>query len=245
MNGVLLTIRCSQCRKENVVLWRESAGTTPLCRRCESPLVRICPVRGYIYILSNTCMPNLLKIGVTERDVEERVAELSAPTSVPEPFVVEAWFASEFPAQDERAIHGLFSSHRHRSRREFFQISVAEAIAIATSALGRPPQFIRSAPPTIPVSSPTIPVLKEPKRERDVVVDSTDDEVEGLSVPAMLQEVVAAYHAKAPRHRLDHLARNRDALLYAIDARLAAEFGRSDPNYEFWKSVRKYVIGSL
>jgi hypothetical protein len=44
---------------------------------------------GYIYILSNPAMQGLLKIGVTSRDVRERVTQLSAATGVPKPFEIE------------------------------------------------------------------------------------------------------------------------------------------------------------
>ena len=42
--------------------------------------------KGYVYLLTNEAMPGYVKIGFTERTVEERIEELSKPTGVPMPF---------------------------------------------------------------------------------------------------------------------------------------------------------------
>ncbi len=44
---------------------------------------------GYVYVLMNSSMRGLVKIGKTEREPEERAKELSASTGVPTPFMVE------------------------------------------------------------------------------------------------------------------------------------------------------------
>jgi hypothetical protein len=44
---------------------------------------------GYIYILSNVSMPNLIKIGCTTRSPEERKRELSKSTGIPVDFEIE------------------------------------------------------------------------------------------------------------------------------------------------------------
>ncbi len=43
---------------------------------------------GFVYLLSNPSMPNIVKIGSTERTIKERISELSSVTSLPTPFVV-------------------------------------------------------------------------------------------------------------------------------------------------------------
>ena len=45
---------------------------------------------GWVYILTNPAMPNMVKIGFTTRSLEARADELTAATGVPLPFVV-AW----------------------------------------------------------------------------------------------------------------------------------------------------------
>ena len=49
---------------------------------------------GSVYILSNPSMPGLVKIGMTEGDVNERIKQLSSGTGVAEPFVLEASITS-------------------------------------------------------------------------------------------------------------------------------------------------------
>lgn len=49
--------------------------------------------KGYVYVLSNPCMPGIVKIGKTTRSVEDRANELYQ-TGVPEPFKVEEFFHS-------------------------------------------------------------------------------------------------------------------------------------------------------
>src|SRR5688572_6679317 len=46
------------------------------------------PGPGYLYVLINPSLPGLVKIGKTNRDPEQRAAELSAATGVPTPFVL-------------------------------------------------------------------------------------------------------------------------------------------------------------
>jgi T5orf172 domain len=45
-------------------------------------------MRGYLYILSNSAMPNLFKIGFTTRTIKERIQELPS-TGVPGVFEVD------------------------------------------------------------------------------------------------------------------------------------------------------------
>src|SRR5713101_6476493 len=48
--------------------------------------------QGWVYILSNPAMPNLLKIGSTVGPVEKRAAKLSRTTAMPEAFEIEEKF---------------------------------------------------------------------------------------------------------------------------------------------------------
>ena len=43
---------------------------------------------GYIYVLINPSMEDVVKIGKTERDPKNRAAELSSVSGVPEKFIV-------------------------------------------------------------------------------------------------------------------------------------------------------------
>ena len=77
---------------------------------------------GSIYVLSNSAMPGLLKIGFTQNpDTKSRVYELSKSTAVPLPFVLEFEQLVENPAQYERLIHARLAQYRISPDREFFR----------------------------------------------------------------------------------------------------------------------------
>jgi hypothetical protein len=82
---------------------------------------------GYIYCLTNTCMPGLVKIGMTTEDPEIRAAELGHVTGVPVPFVVAISKRIVNPREKEKAIHELLSQlgFRVNEKREFFTCSLS------------------------------------------------------------------------------------------------------------------------
>ena len=82
---------------------------------------------GFIYIMSNPSHPGLLKIGQTGKDPEERRKELGS-TGVVEDFVLEYRALSEDYESLEREIHRALASVRTNPKKEFFSISVPEAI---------------------------------------------------------------------------------------------------------------------
>ena len=83
---------------------------------------------GFIYIMSNPAFPNLIKIGKSKKDpTTDRVNELNQ-TGVPEPFKVE-YFA--FVGNDdglESYIHKKYYNKRPNKKREFFAVSIPNAI---------------------------------------------------------------------------------------------------------------------
>lgn len=68
-------------------------------------------------------MPELVKIGMTERTPEERTKELSSTTGVPTPFVIEFAKKVKNPTQKEATLHALLEKYAERTnaRREFFR----------------------------------------------------------------------------------------------------------------------------
>jgi hypothetical protein len=84
--------------------------------------------KGYIYILVNPSMQGLVKIGKSMRNPEERARELSSGTNVP--FSFEVGYEKLVSNCDlaERLIHQKLSLHRAANNREFFAISLREAI---------------------------------------------------------------------------------------------------------------------
>jgi hypothetical protein len=89
---------------------------------------------GYIYVLSNSAMPGLLKIGITNRDVKERVGELSAASGVPKPFEIEYYCLTSDMEEIEKQIHEHFSSVRV-SGKEFFSVAIVKAVEVIDSLI--------------------------------------------------------------------------------------------------------------
>jgi hypothetical protein len=75
---------------------------------------------AYIYVLGNSIMPDLYKIGWTERSPEERAKELSY-TGLPEPFKVLYSKTTNLSDVVEKEIHEELDEYRYRSDREFFK----------------------------------------------------------------------------------------------------------------------------
>lgn len=92
---------------------------------------------GYIYVLSNESMPELVKIGRTNRTVEQRIRELQS-TGVPTPFKVEFSAYTDNSALSEATIHRALEAQgvRTSANREFFKMSVVEATAFVRLLVG-------------------------------------------------------------------------------------------------------------
>lgn len=83
---------------------------------------------GFIYIMSNPSHPGVVKIGQSSKDPNERRKELGT-TGVLEEFVLEYRALTENYVSLEKEIHRRLASVRVRKDREFFKISVPDAIA--------------------------------------------------------------------------------------------------------------------
>ena len=92
---------------------------------------------GLIYVLTNECMPDLVKIGRTTRhELKKRMNELYS-TGVPAPFECACAYKVEMNrlADVEKGLHSLFDEYRVPSGREFFSIK-AEKVEIALNKIG-------------------------------------------------------------------------------------------------------------
>lgn len=100
------------------------------------PLTLIEP--GWLYLLTNPAMPGLVKIGMTTRSPEERAQEL-ASTGVPMPFHVAAAWAVDDVRAAERDAHAALARYRVNDAREWFRLSVPEAMrALGRSTASKP-----------------------------------------------------------------------------------------------------------
>lgn len=84
---------------------------------------------GYVYILTNPAMPGLIKIGKTRLNPEDRANQLQT-TGVPRGFQVEYACHTPDPEAVEQAMHVAFGPRRVNDRREFFEITPDQAIAV-------------------------------------------------------------------------------------------------------------------
>ena len=85
-------------------------------------------VVGFVYVLTNPCLPGLVKIGMTAAaTVELRARQLSCSTSIPAPFDVVASIPCENPRECEAAIHAELASYRVHGK-EFFELPCEMAV---------------------------------------------------------------------------------------------------------------------
>jgi hypothetical protein len=93
---------------------------------------------GYLYVLVNSSMPGLVKVGKTTRLPSERVAELSGSTGVATPFIVafEQYFADCDAA--EQYVHTELTRRRLReaANREFFRAAPNDVIRVILETPG-------------------------------------------------------------------------------------------------------------
>lgn len=83
---------------------------------------------GFVYVMSNPAMPEMVKVGLTTLLPEERAAKLSDHTGVPLPFEV-AFRARTMRWQAvEKLVHQRLGPYRVSSRREFFAVPVGVAV---------------------------------------------------------------------------------------------------------------------
>lgn len=83
---------------------------------------------GILYVLTNPFMPDLVKIGCTNGNVEDRIISLSSATGVPVAF--QCHFAARVSnmAAKERTLHQLFADVRVNQRREFFKVDPEKVV---------------------------------------------------------------------------------------------------------------------
>jgi hypothetical protein len=81
--------------------------------------------KGWIYCLSNKCIPGLLKIGQTKNCPQLRAEKLQT-TGVPLPFKLEIAKEVNNFEKKEKLIHSIFEnfSRRINNKREFFEIDL-------------------------------------------------------------------------------------------------------------------------
>lgn len=83
---------------------------------------------GYLYLLMNSSMPGLFKIGKTTRTTDQRIKELDSATGVPTPFVLIYEVFVVDCHQAEKFVHEKLDRYRNSEKREFFKLASSTAI---------------------------------------------------------------------------------------------------------------------
>jgi len=95
---------------------------------------------GWVYVLTNADMPNLIKIGQSASDPDLRSNELFT-TGVPSPFVVAYKGLYDDYARLERLVHADLAADRHNTQREFFRLDVKSAVAAIRRLAASSPKY--------------------------------------------------------------------------------------------------------
>lgn len=91
---------------------------------------------GWVYVLTNAAMPDLVKIGYTKHMPQKRARELYS-TGVALPFQVVYQARCRHYQQVEAEVHRRLKGKRLNDNREFFAISVSEAVKTVRRCAGR------------------------------------------------------------------------------------------------------------
>lgn len=87
-------------------------------------------VKGYIYCMSNSSMPGIMKVGLTMRTPEERLKEANKSDTFKPPTMYQIEFAKYVvsPLIKEKVLHDLLERYKERihPQREFFRVSSSE-----------------------------------------------------------------------------------------------------------------------
>lgn len=117
---------------------------------------------GFIYVLVNSSMPDLVKVGLTTRKPSDRASELSGVTGVPTPFIVVYETEVNDCVDAEKFVHEMLSikGYRVSDAREFFRAPVQDVIKV-----------IMQLPPSLTDSVDSIILPSDEKLINDDVFD--------------------------------------------------------------------------
>ena len=80
-----------------------------------------------VYILTNPWMPDLIKIGRTDKTIDQRVKELSSHAGVPTKFLCYCCCVVKDNNDIEKRLHKGLGGRRANLRREFFEMLPEQA----------------------------------------------------------------------------------------------------------------------
>lgn len=95
----------------------------------------------YLYILSRREEKDILKIGMTIRNVQKRVNEINSATGVVFPYSARKVYKVKNSRLVEKDVHAMLSQYRIRADREFFRIDYAKACSLIEEYLKQSNQY--------------------------------------------------------------------------------------------------------
>lgn len=121
---------------------------------------------GYLYVLANSAMPGLVKVGKTTRTPSERANELSGVTGLPTPFIVVYEQMFENCSAAEAFVHTYLAQQGFRvsENREFFNAPVNDVV-----------RAIMITPGTVTESNQTAGKILRLDTSSSHIVDELDD----------------------------------------------------------------------
>lgn len=111
-------------------------------------------VTGWVYIITNKSMPDVLKVGFTEREPDDRAKELNG-TGLPTPYSVVYAIEVSKPRVVEREAHKLLK--KHHVGKEWFRCSVVDAQQAIIAACGSSHYENWNARAALTCNSPLVP----------------------------------------------------------------------------------------
>jgi hypothetical protein len=138
---------------------------------------------GWVYCISNPSNLGLLKIGMTVRTPQERLAEANRPnTWIPEHFKLEFAKKVKWPLKKEQTLHKLMEQYNERTNpaREFFRISVERARLYFDLMDG---EYLEQVVEEDPVEIPN----NKPKRTRRIKKPETAPVIEQV-IPSIVEQ---------------------------------------------------------
>ena len=97
-----------------------------------SDYIKMGEEKGFLYVFSNESMPDIFKVGMTMRNIEERLREANSHDTFkpPTPYKFEFGVSVNKPREKEKILHTLLSKYTERihPKREFFKIPLEELI---------------------------------------------------------------------------------------------------------------------
>lgn len=115
--------------------WFEAKNSDVIIQKSENIYKE--PESGFIYIIRNPLQSeNTYKIGLTKKNVNERISQLSN-TSTPDKFYkIQEWNVRNC-VKAEKEIHEMLKDYRIDLRREFFDIEYCKAVEVINKVVSR------------------------------------------------------------------------------------------------------------